>query len=103
MPAKTGFSQRPKQVAKGAIAQEVQALVRDFEAYLRLRITARTDGVRKLVARLERLIDGDEIVLLHALDDLVHKFIHLAFFAYAIEQLLHVFVKNLSIFERLLD
>src|SRR5215510_1428183 len=68
MPAEAGAPKRAQQVPQGLEAEEVEALVGDLEARLGLCV-AGLPGCGRGARRVVRLVNGDEILLLHALDE----------------------------------
>ncbi len=99
--SEAGFAQRSQQIAQGAKAQKVEALVGDFEARLRLRVAdlaTRGRGSRGIV----RLIDGDVVFLLHALDELLDQLLELLA-AHVLNLLAHLLVEHVAVEQRLGD
>src|SRR5271165_512008 len=99
--SEAGLTQRSQQVAQRLEAEEVEALVGDFEFCL-LRFASLSANAR-LPRRVVRLVDGNVIFLLHALDELLDQFIELAFGEHLLNLLAQVLVEVLSIQQRLLD
>ncbi len=83
-------------------AEKIQALIGDFEFDLVLRI-ANLPAHARLLRRIVRLIDADVIFLLHALDQLIDKFIQRAFHLHLLQALAHFFVEQIAIEQSLLD
>ncbi len=81
VPSKARFAQRSQQIAQRLEAQEVETLVGDFELGL-LRLAGLSADAR-LPRGIVRLIDGNVIFLLHALDELFDQFVELAICASA--------------------
>src|SRR5437588_8708026 len=67
MSPEAGFAQRPQQIAKGLETEEIQTLVGDLEFCLLLRLPDLPTHAR-LPRRIVRLINGDVVLPLHALD-----------------------------------
>ena len=95
MAAERGAAERAEQIAEGLVAEEVHALVGDFEAGVG-RCLRRSD------LRLGGLFGVEEVLVLHALDDFVDELFDLAVVE-VVELLLCVFVEELAGFERLAD
>ncbi len=69
--AEVGFAERAEELAEGFVAEEVHALVGDFEAGFGV-------AVALLTLALLGLLGVDEVLLLHLLDDLVDEFFDLS-------------------------
>ena len=95
MAAEVGFAERPEEFAEGFVAEEVHALVGDFEARLAVAVTL-------LALAFFGLPGVDEILLLHFFDDLVDEFFDLLGVE-LVEFLLGFFVEEFAGFERLTD
>ncbi len=99
--AEAGFAQRAQQIAQRSEAEEVQPLVGDFEARLRLRVANLAAGGR--AARgIVRLVNADVIFLLHALDKLVDQLVHLLR-RHALDLLAHLLIQHVAVHQRLGD
>jgi len=72
-------------------------LVRTAEVFAELAADARRAG------RIWRLIDGDVIFLLHALDQLFDKFVELTVHGHLLQTLAHFVIEGIAIHEGLLD
>ena len=68
--AEVGFAEGAEEFAEGFVAEEVHALVGDFEAGLGV-------AVALLALTFFGLLGVDEVLLLHLLDDLVDEFFDL--------------------------
>ena len=100
--SKTRFAQRPQQIAQRFESQKVEALVGDLELRLLLRV-ADLSAHARLLRRIVRLIDGDVIFLLHALDQLLDQFLKFALHLHLLQPVAHFFVKHLAIEQRLFE
>ena len=99
--AEVRFAQRAQQIAQRAKAEEVEPLVGDLEARLRLRVADLPAGGR--AARwIVRLIDVDVVFLLHALDELLDQVFHLLG-AHVLDLLAHLLVEHVAVEQRLGD
>ncbi len=95
MAAEARFAQRAHQVTQRAEAKEVEALVGNLEARLRLRLSnlpARGGAARWIV----RLVNADVIVLLHALDELLDQLLHLLG-AHVLDVLAHLLIEHVAV------
>ncbi len=102
MASEAGFAEGAEEVAEGFEAEEVKALVGDFELGLLLRVpdlSADAGAFRRVV----RLIDGYVIFLLQALDQLLDEIFEFAVHLHLLEAVAHFFVEGFSIEEGLLD
>jgi len=100
--SEAGFAEGAEEVAEGFEAEEVKALVGDFELGLLLRVpdlSADAGAFRRVV----RLIDGYVIFLLQALDQLLDEIFEFAVHLHLLEAVAHFFVEGFSIEEGLLD
>src|SRR5581483_3186354 len=68
--AKTGFAQRSQQIAQGAESEEVETFIGDLEFCLRL-VLADLPAYTRLFGRIVRLVNGDVVLLFHAIDELL--------------------------------
>ena len=94
MPPDIGLAQRPQQLAQRLVAQEVHALVGDFEPRLTVAFA--------LPLTLFGLLGVDEVLLLHLFDDLVDQLFHLVR-RQLVELLLRFLVEQLARLQRLPD
>src|SRR5258708_27399295 len=65
MTSEAGAPQRAEQVAQRLIPQKVEALIGNFKAHLGLAVAHLSGGIR-LARAIMGLVDGNEILLLHA-------------------------------------
>ena len=99
--AEAGLAERAHQVAQGAEAEEVESLVGDFEARLRLRLAYLAAG-GGAAGGIVRLVHADVVFLLHALDELLDQLLHL-FGAHVFDLLAHLVVEHVAVEQRLSD
>ena len=99
--SEAGFAEGAEQVAQGFEAEEVEALVGDFEfGLLRFSGLSADAGLARGVVRL---VDGDVVFLLHALDQFFDQLVELAVGGHFLEALAHVVVELIAFHERLFD
>jgi hypothetical protein len=94
-PAVVGLSKRPEKIAQCLEAEEVEALVSDFKARFGLRAVRGADaGISRVGTRAA---EGDEVLLVHALDELVDEIVELALGHHLVELPAQILVKKLAI------
>jgi hypothetical protein len=87
MASKTRLAERPQQIAQRFESQKVEALVGDLE--LRLLRIADLSADARLLGGIVRLIDGDVVFLLHALDQLLDQFFEFALHLHLLQPVAH--------------
>ena len=96
MTPETRLAERPQQIAQSLESQKVEALVGDFELRLLLRI-ADLPADARVLGRIMRLIDGNVIFLLHALDQLLDQLFQFALHLHLLQPVAHFFIEHLAI------
>src|SRR5262245_58187053 len=102
MAAKAGTAKRPQQVSQRLEAEKIQALIGNLKLDLRLGISGLSGGVG-LQRGVRRLIDGDEIFLLHAVDQALDQLVQLTLHLQLLDALAQVVTHEIARLQRLLD
>src|SRR5580704_16534009 len=91
--SKAGFAQRSQKITQRFEAEEVEALVGNLELGL-LRFAGLAADAR-LARWVVRLVDGDVVLLLHALNELFDEFVELSVGLHLLDLLAQVLVEHL--------
>ena len=100
--SEAGFAERAEQVAQRFEAEEVEALVGDFEFGLLLVFADLSAGAGR-ARGIRWLVDGNVVFLLHALDQLFDELVELAVHRHLLQTFPHLFVELIAFHQRLFD